>query len=413
MKIFQRLESKEVEKREYNPQWIQTLTSAIMGAAKAGTSTTSVSEQQSLTVSAVYSAVSLLSELTASLDLNYEEDDGSGYYKKVKTGKIARCLRKPNDYQTRYSFVQSMKARALLRGNSYAFKLENQDNIKLIPIIGDKTVDVLLSPDGTEVFYRVNGQSFSADEFIHFKGLSLDGIMGLSPIHYAARTLANAVDSERYMNKVFESGIQASGFFQTAEKLTDKVYERLKNDIKDKSGIDRAGEAQILEQGLTFERNTLTAQDAAIADIMSLTVSDIARIFRVPKNLLYEDTGVKSSSVMNSIEFLTYSLNSSLVNIEQELDYKLLMPSAYDSQTKRIKFDVSNLLRTEPDKRVKYYKDLFDIGGITSNEVRAREGMPSIDGGDDAFVQLNLAPLSMIGDIIQEKINKQIDSTNG
>jgi len=419
MSIFSAFATPQVktENRNYNPSWLQALNTAFYSSINAnGTSTTPVNEQQALTVAAVYSAVKLLSEIPAVLDIQHQIlDKKSDYYAPTRTSTIAKLMQRPNSFQTSFTFMQSMLAKMLLRGNSYAFKKRTASGIQeLIPVYGTN-VQVSVSPEGDEVFYTINGVPFMADEVIHFRGMSIDGILGLSPIFYAARTLNNAIDSETYMNKVFESGIQASGFFLTAEKLTKQVYERLQADIKNKSGIERAGEAQILEQGLKFERNTISATDSQIIENMGFTVEQICRIYRVPKHLLYLDAkgGSTRSFSTQSQEFVTYSLTPIFSNIEEELEVKLLSTKANEEQTERLKFNTKELLRVDPTERVNYYQGLFNIGAITSNEARGEEGLPPVEGGDTPFVQLNLAPLDKIDKIIEDKISQQINSTNG
>lgn len=404
--------TQKTEQRSYNPTWLQQFNEAFFAANQAGSNQSSMNEQTALTISAVYSANKLLSEIPASLEVQVRERNGE-YFGLLTKGRVAKVLRKPNAYQTSYQYFQSMFMRMNIRGNSYAFiKRDEFGGKEMYPILDSVTISV--SPKGDEIFYGVGGQWFSAYEIIHFRGMSLDGIVGLSPIHYAARTLMNAVDAEKYMSKVYENGIITTGFFTTAEKLTEKTYSRLQKDIKSKSGIDRAGEARILEQGLKFERNTLSAVDTEIIEQMSFSVEEVCRIYRIPKHLLYLDSkgGSTKSFSTQAKEFLTYSLSPSLSNVEEELESKLLTLRDYESGNFRIKFATKSLLRASPEERAKYYKELFNIGSMTPNEIRAEEGMPPIEGGDTSFVQLNLAPIDQLEEIIQDKINKQIDSTN-
>lgn len=410
MRIFSYAsEPEKVETRSYNPSWMQAVTTAIMSS----NSTSVVNENLALTVAAVYSAVKLLSELPASLPAEHLKLE-NGYFKVNQAGPLAEVLRRPNSFQTGFTFYQSMLMQMHLRGNSFAFIKKTAEKIELIPVY-NHYVEIKVSPDGDEVFYSVNGQSFASDEFLHFKGLSTDGIIGLSPIQYAQRTLSNAVDAEKYQNKVYESGITASGFFQTAERLSDKVYNRVKKDIEEKSGVDRAGEALLLEQGLKFERNTLSAIDAGILQQMDFSVEQIARIYRVPKHLLYLESsgGSTRSFSISAREFLTYTLTPLLGNIESELEKKLFTHSQEFQNSNQIRFDTKSLLRADPIERSEYYQNLFNIGSLTPNEIRSFEGLPPIPGADESFVQLNLAPISKIEQVIDDKINKQIDSTNG
>ena len=37
---------------------------------------------------------------------------------------------------------------------------------------------------------------------------------------------------------------------------------------------------------------------------------------------------------------------------------------------------------------------MFDVGGLTTNEIRVRQNMPPVEGGDVAFVTANVAPIT-------------------
>jgi HK97 family phage portal protein len=406
---------KEPEQRQYSPTWLQQFNMAFALAnegGSAGTKTTILGEQEALTVSAIWSANKLLSEIPASLDVQHRVKDGD-YFENVTDSSLARTLRKPNHFQSSYTFFQSMFMRMNLRGNSYAFIETSPRGDKILhPVIDD--VMVSESPDGTEIYYSINGKPFPSTEILHFRNLSIDGIMGLSPIYYAARTIHNAIDAERFMSKVYESGIMTTGFFTTAERLTEKSYARLKDDIKDKSGIERAGEAQILEQGLKFERNQLSAVDSAVIEQMNFSVEEVCRIYRIPKHLLYLDAkgGSTQSFGTQAREFLTFTLSPMLNNVEEELGQKLLTDEEYRSGDVKIRFDTKALLRVDPKERADYYKTMFNIGSMTPNEIRAEEGRKPIEGGDTAFVQLNLAPIEQLEEIIADKINQQVNSNN-
>lgn len=397
-----------VENRSsYNPSFLQELTKAVMNAESYAKGKVVINEQSSMTIAAVFSAVKLLSELTASLTIFHQKKDGN-YYRNVTDSAVSKMLKRPAKAFTSYNWMQTMLMRLLLRGNAYAFISRQGSSIELIPIY-DKPVDVKVSPDGTEVFYYINGTYFANYEMLHFRGMSLDGFVGISPIQYAARELRNAIDMERYMNKLFESGIMASGFFTTAERLSKASYERMKSDIESKSGIDRAGEARILDSGLKFERNTLSAADSQIIEWAGFSVEEVARIYRVPKHLLYLDAkgGSTRSFSTQAKEFLTYSLSPLLNNVEEEIGGKIINDTAYLTGAEKITFDTKTLLRSDPKERADYYRSLFSLGSIKPDEIRAEEGYEPIDGGDSTYIQLNLAPLGRFDELIEKNLSSQ------
>jgi len=66
-------------------------------------------------------------------------------------------------------------------------------------------------------------------------------------------------------------------------------------------------------------------------------------------------------------------------------------------------FMVQSLLRGNSQARAEYYNKIFQVGGITPNQIRAKENMNPIDGGDESFVMLNMIPLSQAKEMNIEK----------
>ena len=69
----------------------------------------------------------------------------------------------------------------------------------------------------------------------------------------------------------------------------------------------------------------------------------------------------------------------------------LYQPSEKDSID--VRFDTATLLRADKQSLANYYNTLFNIGAITGNEIRKQLDYPAIEGGDEAFVQVNLMSL--------------------
>jgi hypothetical protein len=58
---------------------------------------------------------------------------------------------------------------------------------------------------------------------------------------------------------------------------------------------------------------------------------------------------------------------------------------------------VEGILRADSAGRAELYTKLFYIGGLTINEIRKRENLDPVEGGDRAFVPLNVQPLEQVG----------------
>ena len=76
------------------------------------------------------------------------------------------------------------------------------------------------------------------------------------------------------------------------------------------------------------------------------------------------------------------------------------MPS--ERQIVLAEFNVEGLLRGDTAARTAYYTAAVNNGWLTRNEVRSKENLPAIDGGDAATVQAALIPLQDVGKNFQQ-----------
>jgi HK97 family phage portal protein len=133
----------------------------------------------------------------------------------------------------------------------------------------------------------------------------------------------------------------------------------------------------------------LRPDEAQFLATRRFSILEIARIFRVPPHKLGDLERATFSNIEHqSIEFLTDTINPIAIKIEQELNRKLI----FEDEKGRSYFEhnTNGLLRGDAKTRAEYYAKLFSIGAITQNEIRRRENMNDIGGGDVLFVPMNM-----------------------
>jgi phage portal protein BeeE len=87
-------------------------------------------------------------------------------------------------------------------------------------------------------------------------------------------------------------------------------------------------------------------------------------------------------------EFLQLSLTPYLVRIENAIATRLL-PGDY---RRYAKFNAAGLLRGDLGARANFYKTMNMLGAMNANEIRAKEDLNAIEGGDTYYVQANMTP---------------------
>ena len=112
-----------------------------------------------------------------------------------------------------------------------------------------------------------------------------------------------------------------------------------------------------------------------------------------PDKVFVEQTSNYKASENSQTSFMTDTLQPLLSQIENEFTVKLIARNLAGRKEK-IQFDREYIYSLDPKTVASYYKDMFDVGGLTTNEIRVRQNMPPVDGGDVAFVSANVAPIN-------------------
>jgi HK97 family phage portal protein len=188
-----------------------------------------------------------------------------------------------------------------------------------------------------------------------------------------------------------------SGILQTDQVLKDDAYKRLKEGFETRyAGIDKAHKTAVLEQGLKYQRIGIEPEAAQFLESRRFSIEEIARWFRIPPHMIGDLSKSSFSNIeQQSIDFVTHSLRPHLVRWEQELNKKLF--TTEDRKKYFISFNIEGLLRGDAQARAGLYQVLFNTSSITPNEIRSKENMNPIDGGDDVFVQMNMQKTKDLG----------------
>ena len=96
-----------------------------------------------------------------------------------------------------------------------------------------------------------------------------------------------------------------------------------------------------------------------------------------------------------------------LISFEQEMNAKLFKKNEIGKLY--FEFNTNAFLRGNPTERSEYYKTMLNIGAMSINEIRKKENMNRVEGGDNLFMQLNMATVETIveGGGMKEDIEKE------
>lgn len=367
---------------------------------KANASGVQVTEQTSLGMPAVWSAVNLIAGTCASLPLHpYRKGDRTRTV--LVSGQSADLLDNPHPDLVPYDFWEIVHAHRLLWGNAYILKLRDALGriVELWPIHPSRVkvgrVGAGGDPDlmGKKVYAVDGGEdrgglTYVGDaQILHLPAFGYDGISGVSPIRIASQGIGLALAAEEYGAKLFGSGSLASGILQSDQRLKPEQAEQLAARWKRKqAGMAGAHDVVILDAGTKFQQLTIPPEDAQFLQSRQFQVREVARMFGVPTHLLMDVEGSTSwgtGIAEQTLGFVIFTLRRWLIRTEQAVTRMLRPDTVY------AKFSLEGLLRGAPKERAEFYTKMWQIGAFSTNDILELEDRAPVEGGDVRYRPLN------------------------
>lgn len=360
-----------------------------------------VTPETSLTLTAAYAAVNVLSTDLASMGIQVCRRLPDGTKTPAIGDRRNELLRgSHNGDAPAIRMRQALMGHVLGWGNGYAEIVRDgggwPDAIHLLsPRPQDTKPERLKS--GRLVYRLSNGKQLLAEDVIHVAGLGWDGLSGYSPVAMARQAIGLGLAAEQFGAALFGNGATPRGFLKTPHKLSKEAAARLREQFEAvHQGTINAHRTAVLEEGLEWTPTTINPDDAQFLETRKFQVIEIARMYRVPPNKLCDYSQAHLANLEQSnIDYLTTSLMPWAIAIEAELNLKLF--STAERQTLFVEHDLTNLLRGDMAARGAYYKQMFDMGVYSVNDIRKLENMNPIQDGDKHFVPLALTTLDCAG----------------
>jgi len=372
------------------------------GASDSGVTVTADS---SLTYSTIWQAVNVLAGDVGQLPLDrYKRTGDDGQDREVDRAHVTQNLVRwrANEFASAQDFWETLMVYALLWGNGMA-EIERDERgraVSFTPLLPDRTHMEILTNGRPLVVTRQGDDyddlgSYRAIRYsnvFHLKGISWNGLWGVSVIEKARNSWGLGLSQEKYANKYFANDARPSGTLETPEVLDDKAYARLRADWKRiHEGLDNVGRIAILEQGSKFNPMSFTNRDSQWLESRQFQRGEIASWFNLPPHKV----GDMKDATFSNIEeqnrnYLNTSLMRWLVKIAAECREKLLTDGEKAKDSRFFEHNTAALLRGDLETRMNAYAVAINNRVMCPNEARRRENLPAFDGGDEFLVPLNI-----------------------
>ena len=347
-----------------------------------------VTPSTAMRVSAVFACVRLRSGVVANMPLHIKRRVDQRTREDAIEHPLSNIFRrKPNGWQTPSQFKRTMQAWLLMRGNAYAMIVRSRGKvIALVPMHPDRVMPKQL--DDLSLVYEYtarNGRktTLPASDVFHLVGLSLDGVTGVSVITYARETIGLAMTMEDHGASVFRHAARASVALKHPGVLGAEGRDNLRTSLDEyRSGGDREGMALILEEGMDVAQLSMSHEDAQWLEGRKFSRTDIAMFFGVPPHMI-GDTEKSTSWGTGIIEqtqgFIAFSAEDDLTTWEETIGTRLIGDDEPDIYAR---FNRAAIVRGDILTRFQAYQIGRQMKVFSANDVREREDMNPVDGGD-------------------------------
>jgi len=376
----------------------------------------SVTEDTALKLSVVFSCVKILSETMGTIPLKV--------FKKTDTGKepffnhpLYKILYlQPNPEITSYHWKAMKMSNILLHGNHYCEIQRNRGGriIALWPLPPNRVK--MFRAEDKKIYYRVsiNGAEdidMPANKILHLKGLTLNGLEGLSVLSAAREAIGLGLAGQNSASVFFKNGSQLTGVLEhpggKGLGLSNPAAKRIRKSWEEThTGIPQQHRIALLEEGMKFRAISISPQDSQLLESRKFSVVDVSRFFRVPLHKINNLEKATNNNIEHqSLEFVMDSISPYTVNFEQEYQIKIFLPSEFGSIYP--KYILKGLLRGDIKTRYEGYNKAKNSGWMSADEIRELEDMNNLpDGlGKKYHIPMNMQELGKPVPVKEKKEN--------
>lgn len=311
---------------------------------------------------------------------------------------------------TRIDHFAQVAISLLLDGNAFILATPFVGSAARLEVLNPRRVEVK-KPSGAPEYHVRDPRGGVADvlspiEVIHVKINAKPGALrGMSPIDANQGSIGISLAAQKWVERFFAQGAMMPGFIEVPIGAAPTSIQEMRDDLQKRNGgWKRAGLLGFLTDGSKYTRTGITPQDADLANIFRHQLEEGARIYGIPPFMVgsQEPAGVAyASSVERSQHYIDHCLIHYIAPIEAAYDRMVpgdqrLRDSGSDTY---LKFNLNALLKGDPAARVAFYKGMFEIGGLSPDEIRSKEEMAPLANGlgkDHYYPSANFTPLGTV-----------------
>ena len=375
-----------------------------------------IDASNALQVAAVFSCLRILGETVAGLPLHVLERLPEGGKRQARELPLYRKLhQQPNAWQTSFEWREQAVFHVGLWGNAFSELKPGPSGAvdQIVPLHPSRMKVERIENGRLRYKYREEkGQEtiYSEEQILHIRGPSDDGVNGMSIVEECKDAIALARACELHGARFFAAGARPGFILSTDGQLNAEARETLASQWDRKhGGVANSQKTAVLTGGLKpYELPQSSNTDAQFLEARKYQLEEIGRLFRIPGSLL-GIAGAGGNPEHSGLEFVQHTILPWLRRFESAFMRDLIeQDDRYE-----VEFDVRGLLRGDSASRSSYYRAMWDIGALSTNDILNLENRNPVEGGDVRYRPLNMGTLGeqpTEGDVMaQQQPGSEID----
>ena len=318
----------------------------------------------------------------------------------------------PNSETNSFQWRESGNGHVELWGNHYSEILRDKytGDVKALVQLTDPGVVTVKRNDKGVILYKWQDkkglQTRRRDQMFHVPGFGFNGLVGLSVISMIRESIGLGMANDEFASRYFGQGMNIGAVINVPHPLGDSKDEYLKALQKQYAGLKSSHGLLVTENDETFTQLKMPLKDAQFLEGREFQKAEIAGFYGVPghKVGIYKQNTNRNNTEQENQGYLDSCLIHRITRYETCISQQLLTKK--DRQFGLfVEFNVTGLLRADSQARAEFYNKIFQVGGISPNEIRAKENMNPDDSpaANQKYVMLNMVPLDMAGDLAAPK----------
>lgn len=358
----------------------------------------SVTIENAMTLSTVKDCIKVLSETVAALPLHLYERSDNGNSKAERHPLYDVINGLPNGETTAFEFWGQVVWDLATHGNHYSEIFSGpRGPVDQLVRFDPGCVSVSRLSDGSKRYeihqngraprYLVDGEVWHLKLHPH----TSDGLLGTSPIWTGRELIGAALALQEYGARFFANDatppavITHPGNFKDDESKKNFLLA-----IKRWWGGKNKGSVGVLEYGMKMERVGVNNEEAQFLETRKQLNIELCQLWNMkPHKVGILDRATFSNIEHQGLEFVTDTIMPIVRLIEQAISRDLILaPGRYFAE-----FNLDALLRGDLESRYAAYAIGRNWGFLSTNDIRRKEKMNPVEGGDDDYLQpLNMVP---------------------